>query len=240
MDLLSIFKRKKTASAARAAPADSVQLARTRARRRLTGAAVLVVIGIIGFPLLFETQQRPIPVDVQIDIPRKDKAAPLVMPAPRRAASVAAVAQPLATDNTATEPKVHAGGEMAPTAKPAAAATEPKSNAAAGTSAAKEDAARARALLEGRPVGAVAEPAAARGARFVVQVGAFFDTAAAREARLKLEALGLKTYVQVADTAAGKLIRVRAGPYATRQQADEAAAMVKDKDAALSVVVLSL
>ena len=52
------------------APADAVQQARTRARQRLIGAVVLLAIGIIGFPLVFETQPRPIPVDVPIEIPR--------------------------------------------------------------------------------------------------------------------------------------------------------------------------
>ena len=81
MDLLSVFKRKTPADTV-AVPeaADAVQLARTRARQRLIGAAVLVVAGIIGFPLLFETHPRPIPVDLPIEIPRKDNVPPLAMP----------------------------------------------------------------------------------------------------------------------------------------------------------------
>ena len=43
---------------------------------------VLLGVGIIGFPLLFETQPRPIAVDIPIEIPRKDNAPPLAMPAP--------------------------------------------------------------------------------------------------------------------------------------------------------------
>ena len=64
-------------------PADAVQQARTRARQRLIGAAVLLAIGIIGFPLVFETQPRPIPVDVPIEIPRRDSLPPLTMPPAR-------------------------------------------------------------------------------------------------------------------------------------------------------------
>ena len=59
-----------------------VQVLRIRARRRLIGAAVLVAAGVVGFPLIFETQPRPIPVDLPIDIPRKDGAPPLVVPTP--------------------------------------------------------------------------------------------------------------------------------------------------------------
>ena len=53
---------------------------RTRARQRLIGAVVLLAIGIVGFPLVFETQPRPIPVDIPIEIPRRDALPPLAMP----------------------------------------------------------------------------------------------------------------------------------------------------------------
>src|SRR5829696_6725868 len=61
-------------------PADAVQQARTRARQRLIGAIVLLAIGIIGFPLVFETQPRPIPVDIPIEIPKRDALPPLASP----------------------------------------------------------------------------------------------------------------------------------------------------------------
>jgi DedD protein len=37
----------------------------------------LVLIGVIGFPLLFDSQPRPIDVDIVINIPEKNKVAPL-------------------------------------------------------------------------------------------------------------------------------------------------------------------
>jgi DedD protein len=43
---------------------DNVTQVRSRARRRLIGAAVLLAIGVIGFPLLFETKPRPVAADV--------------------------------------------------------------------------------------------------------------------------------------------------------------------------------
>ncbi len=93
MGLLSIFQRNKQASAqpvkgrggrpaARQAPlastqnpadtAEAVREARARARTRLMGATVLLLVGVIGFPLLFETQPRPIPVDLPIEIPARN------------------------------------------------------------------------------------------------------------------------------------------------------------------------
>jgi DedD protein len=71
-----------------------------------------------------------------------------------------------------------------------------------------------------------------------VQVGAFADAGAARETRQKVEKLGLKTYTQVASTPAGDRIRVRVGPFATREEADKA--LAKARGAGIAGVVLTL
>ena len=42
---------------------ESVEAMRKRAKHRLIGAAVLVLVGVVGFPMLFDNQPRPIPVD---------------------------------------------------------------------------------------------------------------------------------------------------------------------------------
>lgn len=72
---MAFFKfRKSGDDTAAAAPAESVEVMRRRARHRLIGAAVLVLIGVVGFPLLFDTQPRPVQVDIPIDIPDRAKA----------------------------------------------------------------------------------------------------------------------------------------------------------------------
>jgi DedD protein len=107
MGLLSIFKRSNPAEAPTAAAPDAVAAARSRARQRLIGAAVLLGIGVIGFPLLFETQPRPIAVDIAIEIPRKEGAALLVLPPaaptlpPATAAVLAAAAVAPETERSA-------------------------------------------------------------------------------------------------------------------------------------------
>ena len=292
MGLLSIFKRKTEASPPAAAgnrsnndSADEVMRARIRARQRLIGAAVLVVIGIVGFPLVFETQPRPIPVDIPIEIPRKEGAAPLVMPpargtatrtqtptAPSGGASAVAVpaddmitesrdesaGRPGAAASAANVAKPAERGPSTPAAQAAAKPPEPKppelkppepkptepkhvepkpakqAETKVATAAQSSESARAKALLEGKDA-AAAKPEAGR---FVVQVGAFADAAAARETRQKAEKLGLKTYTQVASTSAGNRIRVRIGPFASRDEADKA--LAKAKGAGLSAVVLTL
>jgi DedD protein len=259
-----MFKQKSDPQAASVAPADAVQQARTRARQRLIGAIVLLGIGIIGFPLVFETQPRPIPVDIPIEIPKKDALPPLVAPAPRSAVTAAP-----AREETLIESHGEAGRDVA--AKPRAAASGvaaaasravPGNVAAAPAPVAASQAVASAAASERHaavPASTPAAPppeskrdegerarallegrpvAAAEAQRFVVQVGAFADAEAARETRQKVEKLGLKTYTQVAQTTSGSRIRVRVGPFASRGDAE--AALAKAKAAGLDAVVLTL
>ncbi|MDP1532483.1 MAG: SPOR domain-containing protein, partial [Rubrivivax sp.] len=113
--------------------------------------------------------------------------------------------------------------------------------------------ARAKALLDGKLAAATGAPTVAaagepkpvtdakpdaKADRFVVQVGAYADAEALQQARQRVERLGLKTYIQVIDTDAGKRTRVRVGPFASRDEA--LAAGTKLKGAGLPVQVLSL
>jgi len=59
----------------------TIEAIRRRARHRLIGASVLVLAGVIGLPLLFDTQPRPIAVDIPIDIPAKPTAPVATLPA---------------------------------------------------------------------------------------------------------------------------------------------------------------
>ena len=80
---MAFFKFRKAGDAGKpAAPAqpESVEAVRRRARHRLIGAAVLVLVGVLGFPLLFDTQPRPMAVDIPIEIPDRNKAKPLSLP----------------------------------------------------------------------------------------------------------------------------------------------------------------
>jgi DedD protein len=97
--------------------------------------------------------------------------------------------------------------------------------------------AKAEPKVEAKPAAAASAPAPDSG-RFVVQVGAFAEATAIREARAKVEKLGLVTYTQAVETANGKRTRVRVGPFATREEADKAAA--KLKAAGLPGAVLTL
>ena len=352
---------------------ESIETVRRRARHRLLGAVVLVGVAVIGFPLLFDTQPRPIAVNAPIVIPDKDTAGPLRAPesgahgrsvpadasldereemvppgarnaeapvaapretparpasasapsAPTRAADSAALRaiseadakakreaearakreaeakakreaeakakreaevrakreedrarreqQAVASDASAPEPDRRAKAEQEAKAKREAEAkrdAEAKRTADAQAKreadakrqaeakakrdedakakreeeakAKRDDAARARALLEGRSSSnadrKADEPAAK--SRYVIQVGAYADDAATRQARQKAEAAGVKTYTQVVETSAGKRTRVRVGPFSSREEAEKASAALKK--AGLGAAILGL
>lgn len=252
MGLFSFLKRddagpaaapKKSAkSGAKASAADDVLVLRVRARRRLIGAAVLVAAGVVGFPLIFETQPRPIPVDLPIEIPRKETAPPLAVPTrePLSQAEPAPQPTPAASADLPVEPRVAEKPVEQPAEKlvekaadkpvdkpPVKVADKPAEKPKAAN-----DGARAQALLEGK------EPTPAAAARFIVQVGAYGENKTAQDVRGKIEKLGLKTYAQAVDTADGRRIRVRLGPFGSRDEAERAAA--KLKGAGLPGAILTL
>ena len=76
-----------------AAPGESMEVLRRRARHRLFGSVVLVFVAVVAFPLLFDSQPRPVAVDTPILIPDRNSTPPLAAGAPVPAAQ--APAKPL-------------------------------------------------------------------------------------------------------------------------------------------------
>ena len=244
---MAFFKfRKRTDEPAAVSPqSESVEVMRRRAKYRLIGATVLVLLGVVGFPLLFDKQPRPIAVDTPIDIPDKNKVLPLSVPA--SAAKDTTRAETAQTNAPADAPKEEVAmtapapktvdEESKPVAPPVAKAV-PKpvekvvekalekvvEKPVAAVVPRTDDGAKALALLQGRAPETKTE---ATEGRFVVQVGAFAEEAGARTVRLKVESVGLKTYTHVAQTKDGSRIRVRTGPYSTRAEAEKAAEKIK-------------
>jgi DedD protein len=252
MGLLSRFKfgakplDKRVTSGADAA--EVVRAARVKARRRLIGAALLLGMGIIGFPLLFETQPRPIPVDIAIDIPSREGAAPLATRAEPVAKVVAKVVAPPPVEPTPAdvqgreviEPVVKPDPPQAQQSTPPEAQPQPKPAdkvlaAPAPKPVDKVPEKKVDKKPEPKPepkaevpaVAKPADPAAADSGRYVVQVGAFAEAASAREARMKVEAMGMKTYTQVIESSSGRRIRVRVGPFTSKADAEKASVRIK-------------
>jgi DedD protein len=224
---------------------ESVEWVRRRARHRLIGAVVLVLLAVVGFPLMFDTQPRPVAVDTPILISDRPSNAPLkVTQAPPAQANPGKPLLPDAKPLPVQE-GLDAKEEVVQTAKPAPA-DEPKppvvkdevkpapskTDNPESADKSKDDGKKARALLEGKPP-------AAGGERHVVQVGAFSDQAKVREVRRKLEQAGLITFTQTVDGKDGKsTTRVRLGPFSSREEAEKAAAKVRKLE--LSAAVLRI
>ena len=245
MALFKLRKKKVDEPVAAASPAESIEVMRRRARHRLIGAVVLVLAGVIGFPLLFDTQPRPVAVDIPIEIPDRNKVKPLPAPpqAPQAAGKVTPAPIPARPTTILNESKEEAGLAAAPADKASAAAAEkaaksepaPEKKAEPKAETRPEpkvaEAAKAKALMDGKSVDASA-------GRYVVQVGAFAEKDKARQAQQKLERAGLKNYTNVAETKNGTRIRVRAGPFASRAEADKAAQKIKGLDLPAAILTL--
>lgn len=222
-----LTSRSGTAGHSAPPPPQSIEAVRRRARHRLIGAAVLVLVGVLGFPLLFDTQPRPIAVDIPIEIPARTSAAAAraepSAPAPSSKASAVAAGDSLDAREEVVEAKVADAKPVA--VKTAPRPAEPSDNKAAAERVEKPAEKAPEKVAAKTPVSPADK--ATGNERIVVQVGAFAEADRAREARLKLERAGLKTYTHVADTPQGKRIRVRVGPFATKAEADKAAQRAK-------------
>jgi DedD protein len=217
---------------------ESVDVLRKRARHRLIGAAVLVLIGVIGFPLVFDSQPRPVALDIPIEIPDRAKVAPLGQVDTERpvasgtvggqssAGAIAGIAPPATAASTASSsatatstPSKVAVGDTKPAPKP-----EPKTESKVEPKPAAKPAAKPEVKSESK---AETKPAASAEGRFVVQVGAYAEAGSLREARQKVEKIGFKTYTQVVGPKTAQRTRVRVGPFATKAEADKAAEKIK-------------
>ncbi len=86
-------------------PAESVEVIRKRARHRLMGSVVLVLGAVVGLPLLFDSQPRPVAIDTPIVIPDRNQAAPLVTPG-SSAKSTQAKERPVLVPSAPEQPSV--------------------------------------------------------------------------------------------------------------------------------------
>ena len=233
-------------------PAESVEVIRKRARHRLMGSVVLVLGAVVGLPLLFDSQPRPVAIDTPIVIPDRNQVAPLTAavapktgsvkepapvqadPAPPETATVAKSAVANSAGLDPNEEVVSKTGKLEPKVDPKPEAkTEAKPEAKPELKADTKEADKAKALLDGKEA-----PKSEQSVRSVVQVGAYAELAKAREVRAKLESAGFKTYTQEIDTKDGKRIRVRVGPFPSKEEAEKTAEKIRKLNLQTSVLKL--
>ncbi|MGH8616629.1 MAG: SPOR domain-containing protein [Burkholderiales bacterium] len=213
---------------AKAVSAEEIDL-RKRARRRLVGAIALVLLAVIFLPMVLDKEPKPVTQDVVIQIPSQNQGqfvSKIVPVAPETKAPVRAEPQPADKDLAKSEAGILSPKSPATTAAaPKAAETPPPAAKPAPAEPAKPKAetkppakAAAPAKAEVKP----APPAAAPAGQFVVQVAALSDTAKAQVMKEQIAAAGYAAYTESVPTASGPVMRVRAGPFATRAAAEAA------------------
>ena len=208
---------------------EELQLKR-RARRRLIGATVLVMVVVLGLPMVLDTEPKPARQDIDIRIPSTDtgtfksKIVP-VAPAPdSKAATKPPAAAPVRPGSAATK------AEDAPTEAPASkneprVASVPSTPDPGVTEKSAKEPGAAEAPKPATKSASAEDAKATRkraGGSHVVQITALLNADRAKEIHEKVSAAGIKSYTEVVTTEKGDVTRVRAGPFATREEAEKA------------------
>jgi DedD protein len=174
-----------------AAVAEQAEQLRARARRRLIGAAVLLLGAAVFVPMFLDPAPRPLPDNIPIDIPsdRTPFAPRLSLPAETGADTAAREAADRKAEVAAQD--VQDSSVAAPAAKDGKAAdgagqsTAPKSEAG----------------------------------HWVVQAAALSSQGAAQKLSERLVRVGLTPFVERVSGSDGTLYRVRLGPYSSKEGA---------------------
>lgn len=238
-----------------------------RARRRLLGALVLGIAAAIVLPLVLDSEPRQAITDVQIEIPPRDAVGPAKddeSPAHRAEVAVVPPVEPSAPEKDVAAPVDAAKAEGAKgeaakgeavkphdehpaTAKspPKTAAVEPKPEAASKSQPAPQPPAPSKTEVASKSQvtsKAEAAPASAgtpkSAAHFAVQVGAFANAGSARAQADKARKAGVRVYTETVKTAQGERTRVRVGPFASREDAEQARTRLKSIGVESAVVPL--
>jgi DedD protein len=185
---------------------DAVLLQR-RARRRLVGAIALVVFVVIVLPIVFDKEPRPITQDLVIEIPSQDsgKFSPRVLP-PGAPATQGPEAPAEGIPEAAAPQVAKAAAAETPKAAPELTKTAPEADAA------KTD---------------TRVPAESGAESFMVPLGAYSNPVNAKQVQSRVAAAGYRSYSESLKGAKGAQLRVRAGPFATRDAAERAREKLK-------------
>ena len=143
---------------------------------------------------------------------------------------------PATPQTTAPQPAATkiASAPAARTTKPAASAERPVRAASQATPSTKKAATTIDELIAQRQSKVSESPVAAERStkqpetgRFIVQAGAYTDSAKVTAVRQKLSAAGLSNYTQQVTQNGKQVTRVRLGPFTSRQQMERVAAQVR-------------
>ena len=220
-----------------------------QARRRLIGAIALALFGVIALPMVMDSQPRPLAPEIQVHIPSQDGPGftgkivpgavvkPTPMPpaatAPKPEAVVAKESPSTAPADTAPASAVAKEVEAKKPADPVTSKTPtvkakqavPKASEAArksvevasGDTQASEEP-RALAALTGTE---------SLSAPWTVLLGAYKEAGNVKTLLTKVKEMKIPVTTEKFESSAGPRVRVRAGPFATRADAEKAQARIR-------------
>jgi DedD protein len=193
---------------------------RQRARRRLIGAITIAALLAVFLPMVFDSEPPAPQANLSLTIPAKDSAPPLSMPLEP---ATRAVGKPAASDSqTAAKspPEPAIVNNPVPAPAPVAAVVTPAPVPAVVTT---PPAVPAPVVAPpAAPAKAAANPEKSPLTGFAVQLGAFRDAKRIEELKKRLAELKINYFLERRVTAEGELVRMRAGPFKSREEADKA------------------
>ena len=211
-----------------------------RARRRLVGAVALVAAVAVVLPMVLDSEPKPTSQEINIQIPSPDakgftsKVVPLASPGKgdaKEPAKAAAKVADKALEKAVAKAVDPVGERVAetPVAKPAEKTPAPKPVAEKPATKVPEKV--AEKAVEKAPEKALEKAPekahAPKAGTFYIQVTALADADRAKAVQQQIIGAGLPAYTQTIPAGKGSVTRVRAGPFATRAEADKAQAALQ-------------
>ncbi len=181
-------------------------LLRKRARRRLVGSVVLVIIAIVVLPMILERAPKQEGKEIEIIIPSENL--------PDESSTVVAPEDSIPGTESNTSKEVITEAEQI---------TEKKSDLLIKPAQKKKEQAGRAAGSEGDPENRHKnkKPIVTIG-KFVVQLGAFSDSTKAKHQQRSLTSNGIKkAYTETTKNKNTEVTRVRIGPFSTREAAEK-------------------
>lgn len=197
---------------------------RKRARRRLVGAIALVLLMVTVLPMVLDDRSANLPQqEIEISIPSQNddeftSSVTPYNPEPETAVQAETLPETTPQDALTTETPAVAEADAATAAKTPAPVVDNKS------------------IPASKPI-PIQSTAKSSSPTYSVQIGVFSDAANVRQLEGKLKAQGLQPSTEKLQTAQGEKIRLRVGPFASRELAEEA--MGKIKAASLSGMIIT-
>lgn len=197
---------------------------RKRARRRLVGAIALVLLMVTVLPMVLDDRSANLPQqEIEISIPSQDddefaSSVTPYNPEPETAVQAETLPETTPQDALTTETPAVAEADAATAAKTPAPVVDNKS------------------IPASKPI-PIQSTAKSSSPTYSVQIGVFSDAANVRQLEGKLKAQGLQPSTEKLQTAQGEKIRLRVGPFTSRELAEEA--MGKIMAASLSGMIIT-